>query len=73
MSFSDQKDFLHDICPFCELDEAQLEEAIREIEIGFYPQGTTLIGLIPGAILLKSNCRIPENMGNVSIYINTNF
>ncbi len=45
MSFKDQKDFLRNICPFCELTDAQLEEAIRHIEIGFYPHGTTLISV----------------------------
>jgi CBS domain-containing protein len=44
VSFNDQKEFLRDICPFCELDDAQLEGAIRHIEIGFYPHGTRLIG-----------------------------
>jgi CBS domain-containing protein len=45
MSFDDQKEFLRDICPFCELNDAQLEKAIRHIEIGFYPHGTRLIEL----------------------------
>jgi len=45
MSFNDQKEFLRDICPFCELDEPRLDEAIRHIEIGFYPQGTTVISI----------------------------
>ena len=45
MSFKDQKDFLRNICPFCELTDAQLEEAIRHIEIGFYPHETTLISV----------------------------
>jgi len=45
MSFNDQKEFLRDICPFCELTEKELDTAIRHIEIGFYPQGTRLISL----------------------------
>ncbi len=45
MSFNDQKEFLRDICPFCELNDAQLEQAIRHIEIGFYPQGSVPVDL----------------------------
>jgi len=43
MSFNDQKAFLRDICPFCELDDTELEQVIASIEIGFYPQETTLL------------------------------
>ena len=43
MSFNDQKEFLRGICPFCELNDAQLDAAIRHIEIGFYPHDTRLI------------------------------
>jgi CBS domain-containing protein len=43
VSFNDQKEFLRDICPFCELDDGLLEKAIHHIEIGFYPRQTHLI------------------------------
>jgi CBS domain-containing protein len=43
VSFNDQKEFLRNVCPFCELEDVLLEKAIRHIEIGFYPRDTRLI------------------------------
>ncbi len=45
LSFEDQKAFLRDICPFCELSDDQLDRVIEQIEIGFYSQGSTLIAM----------------------------
>ncbi len=54
MSFGDQKEFLRDICPFCELDDNELDKAIKHITIGFYPAKTVLIdiGHLPDRIYM---------------------
>ena len=45
MSFSDQKQFLQAIHPFCDLSEYELEKVISHVEIGFYPKESEVIVL----------------------------